>query len=380
MRKLKTYKNWNSYTIIIVFLFVIMAPTIQRIIPFVSYGDLVRNFDEKRDLAKMPKFNLDSINKFPAQFNDYVNDNFEFREWFVAWNNYIKVKNLKVSPLENVTLGSGDWMFLTYDGVAKNIEGKALFSQGELENIKARLEEKRDYLHQLGSSFYLVIGPNKSTIYPEYLPYYINVSDNSRTDQLLEYLKKNSTIKVIEIKDKLLEAKAKNQLYYKTDSHWNHNGSFICYMEIMKTLKKDYPELPVYSKSDFDVTPDTMLIGGDISIMLALKNEYRQVSYNYRRKEYMPQLSNYHSKEYQIFEDPGHNPTTVIEAPDTTLLKIINFHDSFSGFLWDFIPLNFSKSVFVWTHEFRKEIIEKEKPDIVIYTIVERDIHLLGKQ
>tara|TARA_R110001592_G_scaffold220353_7_gene475035 strand:- start:674 stop:1816 length:1143 start_codon:yes stop_codon:yes gene_type:complete len=375
--KIEIVNKWNQYLMIIIFLFILLSPTIQMITPFVSYGRLVKDFNEKRELTKLPDFEIEKIEELPNQLNNYINDNFEFRKWLIAWNNYIKVKFFKVSPVSNVTLGVGDWIFLTYKGVIENIEGKALFSNDELEKIKEGLEAKKEFLSQNGSSYYIAIAPNKSSIYPEYLPYSIDVVDKSRTDQLINYIRQNSSIKIIDMRFELKKDKINNQLYYKTDSHWNHNGGFIGYEVIMNELKKDYPQLNVYSKNDFIITSDTLDKGGDVSQMLALRNEYKKIDYIYTPKEIIPKTNvNWHrnyksSKGVEIF-------TTVTERVDTNLPRLINFHDSFTGYLTDFIPLHFSKSILIWSHEFKKEIIKQEKPDIVLHTIVERDIHLLG--
>ena len=174
----------------------------------------------------------------------------------------------------------------------------------------------------------------------------------------------------------ILKDKNNNQLYQKTDSHWNNNGSFLAYQTILETFKKDFKQLDIYTKKDFNITSDTVQNGGDLSGMLALKNEYTTVNFTYFPKEYVRKTSNSHLPEYYTY-DQSYKATTLVESADTTLPRFMNFHDSFTGYLWDFIPRHFSRSVFLWTFEFRKDLIEKEKPDIVLYTILERDIQVL---
>ena len=62
----------------------------------------------------------------------------------------------------------------------------------------------------------------------------------------------------------------------------------------------------------------------------------------------------------------------------SSLPRLLNFHDSFSSYTRNFLGTSFSKSSFVWTHDFRKDIIEKENPNVVLHTIVERSLSQLA--
>ena len=58
-------------------------------------------------------------------------------------------------------------------------------------------------------------------------------------------------------------------------------------------------------------------------------------------------------------------------------LKVLLFCDSFSKVYKKFIQQNFGSTVFIRDHKFEESLITNEKPDIVLYEIVERDIDLL---
>ena len=61
-------------------------------------------------------------------------------------------------------------------------------------------------------------------------------------------------------------------------------------------------------------------------------------------------------------------------------LKVLVFRDSFSTSMIQFLKEYFGESIYIWHHDFNKEIIEQEKPDIVITEIIERDIDVLIKK
>jgi len=64
-------------------------------------------------------------------------------------------------------------------------------------------------------------------------------------------------------------------------------------------------------------------------------------------------------------------------ASENNKLKILVFRDSFFGAYSKFIADSFGESVFIWRHNFNKNLIEKEKPNIVFYEIIERNIDIL---
>ncbi|MCB0402066.1 MAG: hypothetical protein KDD41_08285 [Flavobacteriales bacterium] len=365
--------NWNHYLIIAVFFFVLLLPLIQTYFPVVHYSKIVRQFNEKRALAPLPEFALNSIEHYPEQLNQYVNDNFELRKYLIAWNNYWKVKTFKVSPVETVTLGKDDWMYFSAKGVLENLAGNNLFHEEELTLIKSNLEQKQIFTQQQNAQFYLVIAPNKSSVYPEHLPFYIPVTGPSRTGQLIEYLQQNTSIKVIDMREEFRQDKKNHPLFYKADSHWNHHGAFIGYQKLITELRKDYPNLKLFEREHFTILPDTVK-GGDLAESLAMVEYFDRIHYNYIPHDTLPKFTQSINEDYYTY-DQSYKATMIAISADSTAPKIMNFHDSFSYYLWNFFPLSFSRSVFLWTHEFRGDLVEKEKPDIVIYTIVERDLH-----
>ena len=52
-------------------------------------------------------------------------------------------------------------------------------------------------------------------------------------DILTDYIKANTDVKVINVKDGLIPAKEAGQLYLKTDTHWNQLGSYNAYSYIL---------------------------------------------------------------------------------------------------------------------------------------------------
>jgi len=54
------------------------------------------------------------------------------------------------------------------------------------------------------------------------------------------------------------------------------------------------------------------------------------------------------------------------------LPKLVMFRDSFADGLIPYLSENFSRSVYVWKPKVDLQVIEQEKPDIVIFEVAER--------
>ena len=71
-------------------------------------------------------------------------------------------------------------------------------------------------VEQKNIEYYYLIAPNKHSIYFDKMPSYLTKKNQeSATDQLVQYLRKNTDVNAIELKGALLLKKQTQQLYYK---------------------------------------------------------------------------------------------------------------------------------------------------------------------
>ena len=113
-----------------------------------------------------------------------------------------------------------------------------------------------------GAHFVFTIAPDKNQIYPEYMPAgYIKNENNTLT--LLEKYLKADKINYVSLKDEMLEhKKSGDQLYLKTDTHWNGLGALYGYNALLSAAGSPHE---TYSGIDYTVTNDW---AGDIAKML----------------------------------------------------------------------------------------------------------------
>jgi hypothetical protein len=374
MRERILYKL-NS--IIVTFLFSI-AISIPLFIGIVE-DDKDVSSTENRKLSTLPKtgWNPNDIEKFPKLFDAYYSDHFGFREWLTKYYKLIKF-SIGDSPSNDVTLGKDGWLFLgsikkgynRYEDPFGDARNANLYSNDELKSFAIYMVSLKAWLNDNGIEYVFVIAPNKHTIYFDKLPDYISkVNAQSSTDQLVEYLKANTTVPVVDLRKKLIENKKQHQLYYKTDTHWNHYAANIAQYEIMLEIEKLYPEL--INPEIFNLK-EGVRCGGDLSNFIGVGDFI----------ELDPQ---------PIFENSCEPIKHPVDAKgrethsflcEEQKLNALIFRDSFFTALQPYFTRKFKKSTYIWqklNYPSLKKHLETENYDIVIEAWVERSLPIVPK-
>ncbi len=333
---------------------------------------------EKREIVKAPDPGLifSSFPEWARQFERYYGDSFGFRDRLILWNGLLRMRAFDDSHSSaRVTVGREGWLFYANENVLEDYMNVIPFKSEDLEKMGRVLEERRVWLEGKGIKLFILVAPNKHTIYSEYLPRYIHkLGKESRLDQVKTYLERRyPKLEFIDVRETLLNAKRTQRLYYKTDTHWNAYGAFVAYGELMKRIGLHFPAAKRYSLDDFTLDAQEYRRGG-LARMLSLGGRLVE--------ETVTLVPKFDRKARDVESPPANSvhlkgAISVKEVDDPRLPKAVVFHDSFTVALMPFLSESFRRSVFAWTHDFRPELIESEKPDIVIIECVERYIHML---
>ena len=330
---------------------------------------------EKRRLAEKPKLSWcwDAIDGYPKRFEAYFNDYFGFRNELVHWYNSLKVAWLGTVSSPKVMEGKEGWLFYTGDRVIEHCcRATVPFSERQLASWQQILEKRQDWLAQSGIRFLLVIVPNKHTVYAEYLPNWIvRVGEKTRLDQFVEYMREHSKVEFLDLRDALLEAKKGRWIYYRADSHWNSAGAFVGYQEIMSRLSKWFPAAKPLSESDFIYRPSTRS-KLDLAILLG--------QYGSIKEETLVMSPKRERLAHRV--GPGVLLTTgqwerrekpmVYECRKGQISRAVMFHDSMVVGLIPFLSEHFARIVYIWQDHLDAEIVEFERPNLVIQEVTER--------
>ncbi len=362
-------RKFADWAVIVVFLGAIALPLLGSLAPSRSGSP----DDDLRELAARPRLRLkgSALKAFPAQFEQYWNDHFAFRTKLIRALNIAKVRWLHVSTSANVLLGRASWLFYTPQPIGQDHDCIRPFTALELERWRLALEHRHDWLARRGCRYLLFIPPDKQTIYPEYadrgsLP----LRTHTRLDQLLEHLAEHhSPVKVVDVRLVMLAAKERERLYHRTDSHWNDRGAFIGYTQVARTLAKWFPAIEPMSRSAFRETVDAR--GGDLGLMVGLSE----------REEWLrlEPLSPWRSRMTNDVIWPAGavfplGKPFATECDDARLPRAVVFHDSFMLALYPFLSQHFRRAAYVWQDDFYPEVVERERPEIVLQELLERKL------
>jgi hypothetical protein len=335
---------------------------------------------EKRRLADMPEIAPDrkALAEWPSKFETFFNDRFGFRKRLIHWLSAVKVWGLGVSSSPDVTLGRHGWLFLAGSSV-DYYRAIRPFSPEQLGRWRDMLQSRHDWLASRGIRYLVVFGPNKDSIYPEFMSASLNrVSRETRLDQLQEYLRAHSTVDVLDLREPLRRAKSGPPLYYPTDTHWNLLGGFIAYREILRALSAWFPKLQPLPRDAFREIR-TIMPHGDLADMLGLGDQWAACYYwllprsprPIRRVNIDPKFSEGIPEAW--WGRPFATECDAAEGP-----RALMFRDSFAEALIPFLSPHFRRIAFVIRYDstsvfnFNKELIERERPKVVIQEMVER--------
>jgi hypothetical protein len=329
---------------------------------------------ENRLLAPLPRLprNPAAAAAFPSQFEAFFNDGFGGRDLLIRALAKIKFHALGTSPSATVLIGKDGWLYSADRTVIDHYRATDLFRPAELDRWQRELKGRRDWLAARGIRYLLVIVPEKHSIYPENLPRFVNrVGKVTRTDQFVSRLRADSNLALLDLRGPLREAHAREQVYYRKDTHWNNVGAFVGYQEILGRVAEWFPAARPWPRSAFDgsIEPATAF---DLERILGTDHGRGEDEWVLKLRQPGPAYGV--KVTYELPESFRHlNSPQAAECATPHLPRAVMFHDSFGVYLMNFLSQHFRRIVFEWQDypTFDIATIEHEKPDIVIQEMAE---------
>lgn len=362
------FRNW---LILIVFIAILSFPFLNDRLDMITDTANLEN----RRLAKKPRFDLEHLDPYPAAFDSFYNDNFALRSRIMRGFNYYNCVVLKKSPFpENVIIGSNNWLYMANEDI-KAYRGIEKFSEQELLLLKNEFIKRKHYLASRKSKFYILIAPGKAYVHPDNLPYHYRLKHNSTWgEQLIAYMNKYSDIKFVDLFKTFRKLQAPDPLYYSLDNHWNKNGGYYAAQAFLKELKNEFPQIDLIRDQDYEMKTSPRTIGnmkqllGNLDIYQDLEYEpVRRSGFRAKpvtRRDYTPPAEFPHPAEYEIKK----------EIPGSDKPRLLIFSDSFGEYVFNYTAESFSRTTKIfggWRYVIDKNIVEKEKPDVVLLVVHE---------
>lgn len=198
-----------------------------------TYSDL-----ESRFLTKFPdvrKSNGELNYDFFSQYGNRFADHIGFRDQMIGIYSEVMVNGFGLSSSPKIEFGKDGWMFFANE---RNIEigtGSYMLSDNELKRIADNQQMISDYYKSIGKDYVLIFTPSKASVYTEYV-FGNYAPGETMIDQVTDYLLENTDVKVINVKDTVIDNKDKGLLYLKTDTHWSQLGTYYAYLDIVDKL------------------------------------------------------------------------------------------------------------------------------------------------
>lgn len=370
---------WIHRGLALAWIALLWLPLSQMAFRFAPEGPGVTENRRKAPAPQLRGWSLKSVDAFRRSFENYFRDRFGFRDALIRIHSQVHVRGLGTSPLAQVVIGRGGWLFRNASD-EPNLEdfcGLAPFTEQDLDAIESSLAATRDALQRRGIAFVFLVAPDKHTIYPEHLPAPIRaLAGTTRLDQLAERLGRRPDILFVDVRRALLEEKPRQQLYFRTDTHWNSYGAHLAARQLIVRLAgSGFPtahpsaEPVVLERHDKPQTDLAGLLGSsgagheqDLR-PLDRAEKLRTVSVLPRTRGKARRRANTRC------ETPGGGP------------RFLLVQDSFGRALSPALCREFSYGSSVWSARVTAQDLERERPDVVILEMVERRLgELAGRQ
>jgi len=267
--------------------------------------------------------------------------------------------------------GKDDWLFLgnAYDRTVAKLK---LADNPSVEQVVA-LKDSFSKISETGARFgvrtFLIVGPNKSSIYPEYLPEKLIPSETKYSSLFLNKLREIPSLAVYDpTADLIFAKKADDLLYWRTDTHWNNKGAFIAFSGFSRLLNIQPPNVNFTQGAPY---------GGDL-IGISKLEDFPLHSFDNWNVVWndTPVLSEQEIADEQ--KTTFGSATVVSNAKPLSNQYVWVVGDSFAGALKQYFNATFKQVRYVghWGQKLNSlpdEITKAErKPDLIVIVRVER--------
>lgn len=356
---MSVWQRINRSLLVIGFLLILLLPTLF----FGHPGAAEQALRENRRLAEFPKASL----FFFQYLEKWYGDHFGGRANLIYYGARWQMDWIGIPGNRNVLLGRDQWLF--YDqhyqpgrALFADFRGKARFSPEQLARIRSNLLDTQRALARCNIAFYLVMPPDKQTIYPDKMPFRRTDGTQTRADQLAAMLRPEPGLHFVDLRPSLQRARQQEELpiYLKTDTHWNALGAFHGVQALTDAMRTD-------GRVDLGPSRDAYKVetrphrGGDIAVsLLSLPDYFRDIDVTMA----LPgDTAHAVDAEHLQYRNPGARG------------RLLLYGDSFSELMLPFLAQRFGQVTAIRRAQIDDADITAAQPDVVVLEVLER---LLG--
>lgn len=345
---------------------------------------------ENRPMTPRPSLNIfgmrySAVKRLPRQLEGYFVDTFPYRLNMVDGLAFMQQGRIESLNGKGI-FGLDGWLFLNDHSFqsGNTLDDFLGFNTLERRDFDAHftdLDKKRRLYEEQGIRFYLLIAPNKATIYPKYLPETLRMAKGETIrEQYMAFYRERIAREgirdfIIDPTEALRARAVEESVYFPLDTHWTWEGRIVAGRLLLDRIRRDFPELDDIPELAMEPRP----AWAGLSIMLGVKIPSET------------QASSLFPEEAQWDFIDKHSEDASAIATGATLRHYYNQNNTldifFAGdsFMNDYQPLPeafvFRNSYFVQIDYHNRKIMRKlfdktleKQPAIVVDEMVERNI------
>jgi hypothetical protein len=295
---------------------------------------------------------------------------------------------ISVAP-KSVIVGRDQWLHLSdvhSDTLTNSITPASAEDHQTLEKMAATLARWNELLTARGVKlFRVLIGPNKSTIYPETLPDWAQPAPENGADLIFGSA---TSPFVIDARPALYAAKAGEgePIYFPLDSHWNMLGARAAFLAFAENVAKEAPDLIWPSEAMLARAEDGKMPGADLKpfLKLAPRTSANDPRLAVEGWDLPIQITDAATGMVRFTGDNKRvtfsmTPEIIHSPKALNKRRVLWLRDSFGGAMSPMMGATFTDVMAVhWStglvpsEEFMR-LVDTFKPDYVFVTVVERD-------
>lgn len=382
-----------KYCLTVFFLLLITVPFLGR---YCIKGSSSEKFLRTENRLVTQYIELESLRsrhfkKYFNNLNNYISDRLSKKDSVVKYANRLLMNPAYFLNLDLTkgTVGLDGYLFLgnLYEGVINRHFNKDYVVDKNKESALYSLHvELSSLAKDLNSKYYFFIAPDKHNVYCDKVPKWLTSNacaiSNKVTDHLVSNLRERN-LNVIYPLDDLRRLTLEN-VYYKSDTHWNVYGAEIGYKHLNGYINKE-SNLGLIINSDYTLESTEMNYVGDLINILGIAKERvpndkvysieTVDSVLWSNKTEQPRFVPLNQALAQGADPNWYGYMKNERAPNNR--KVLVFCDSFMTSMSLFFNINFKEVFYYSRHRSKddlKRLMLEIKPDIVIYESVERAV------
>lgn len=268
--------------------------------------------------------------------------------------------------------GREGWLFLKNFGKRDSLAlytDPAAFTEAAIQRWAQVLDQRRRRLAARGIPFFSLIVPESCSIYPEKLPDDVTLLPMTPFERLNGRLDPVTAAGVIYPRAELIEGRSRHETYEQTDSHWTEWGAYIAYRLLMQRIREVAPTAHVVELED--ITWSGRKKFGYLGALMTPERSCRVPIATIRGAAGR-------IVEHLSTEERDSMLTVECDRPD--LPTALFFRDSFCTAMAPFLSESFRRVVYVSSFDLLYDLIDRMRPDVVVYERCERGMSILPNE